>query len=443
MRYINNVFNSKHKKIALALGDLVIFYLGLEATLFMKYGALERWDLHFYPFLWLIIFYSAGMYDWEKFPPTRRYQIAQLTFSSMAISGITAMALFYFVSYFSITPKTNLFLDIIIVSFLLTAWRLWFLKIASKGNKINVLFFGTTEETKEFAKLLKNNPAFGYDVTGIFETAKINHTSAKNFIHENKINLVIVESEILRNEELVKIFYEVLPYGVTIEKFSEFYESIMGKVPTSLINKSWFLENLAEINKRPFEMAKRIVDLTLAVILGAVFLAITPFIAIIIKLDSSGSIFYKHKRVGKNGKIFEFIKFRSMVSGADKIDGLKGNGNDARHTRIGKILRKTYIDELPQIINVLRGEMSFVGPRPERPHYVEELKKKIPFYEIRLLARPGITGWAQISMGNDASVEDAPEKLQYDLYYIKNRSIVMDLGIMLKTASTMARRSGR
>ena len=112
MRYINNVFNSKHKKIALALGDLVIFYLGLEATLFMKYGALERWDLHFYPFLWvhilwLIIFYSAGMYDWEKFPPTRRYQIAQLTFSSMAISGITAMALFYFVSYFSITPKTN------------------------------------------------------------------------------------------------------------------------------------------------------------------------------------------------------------------------------------------------------------------------------------------------------------------------------------------------
>jgi len=132
-----------------------------------------------------------------------------------------------------------------------------------------------------------------------------------------------------------------------------------------------------------------------------------------------------------------------MVKNADSIGGLKGNGKDQRHTRAGKILRKTYIDELPQIINVLRGEMSFVGPRPERPHYVEELKEKIPFYEIRLLVRPGITGWAQINMKNDASVEDAPEKLQYDLYYIKNRSIVMDLAVALKTASTMASRSGR
>lgn len=442
------MLNIKYKKIILAIGDLIIFYAGLETTLFIKYGALERWDLHFYPFLWvhilwLIIFYSAGMYDWEKFPPTRRYQIAQLTFSSTAIAGVTATALFYFMPYFSITPKTNLFLDIIIIFVLLTFWRLYFLKIASKSSKINILFFGTTEEIKEFAKLLKNRATFGYNVAGIFQTSKIDHVSAKKFIYENKINLVVVEPEILQNEELVKIFYEVLPYGVTIEKFSEFYESILGKVPTSLINKSWFLENLAEVNKRPFEMAKRVLDLMLAVILGAIFLAITPFMAMLIKLDSKGPVFYKHKRVGKNGKIFEFIKFRSMIENADKIEGLKGNGNDIRHTTIGKILRKTYIDELPQIINVLRGEMSFVGPRPERPHYVEELKKKIPFYEIRLLARPGITGWAQISMQNDASVEDAPIKLQYDLYYIKNRSIVMDLAIMLKTAATMARRSGR
>ncbi len=442
------MFSAKHKKIILALGDIVIFYAGLEITLFIKYGFAERWDLHFYPFLWvhalwLLIFYSAGMYDWEKFPPTRRYQIAQLTFSSMAISGITATALFYFISYFSITPKTNLFLDVIIVSALLALWRLYFLKIVSKSNKITVLFFGTTEETKQFSKLLKDRPAFGYNVAGIFQTGSLDHNSAKKFIHENKINLVVVEPNILQNEDLVKILYDVLPYGVTIEKFSEFFESIMGKVPTSLINKSWFLENLAEINKRPFEMAKRILDLVIALFLGAVFAATTPFIAILIKLDSNGPVFYKHKRVGKNGKIFEFIKFRSMVKDADKTDGFKGTGDDARHTRVGKILRKTYLDELPQIINVFKGEMSFVGPRPERPHYVDELKKKIPFYEIRLLTRPGITGWAQISMQNDASVEDAPEKLQYDLYYIKNRSIVMDLAIMLKTASTMARRSGR
>lgn len=442
------MLTAKYKKIMLAMGDIIIFYLGLEATLFIKYGFSERWDLHFYPFLWahflwLLIFYSAGMYDWEKFPPTRRYYVAELTFSSMAASGAAAIALFYFLPYFSITPKTNLFLDVLLVFVLLIFWRIWFFRIASKGNGINILFFGSNNETKEFAKLLKGNYSLGYKVAGVFETSNLDHQTAKNFIQTNKVNLVVVEPNILQNEELVKIFYEVLPYGVTIEKFSEFYESIMGKVPTSLINKSWFLENLAEINKKPFEIGKRALDIILAIILGIPFLVLTPVIAIIIKLDSCGAVFYRQKRVGKNGKIFEFIKFRSMIENADKIDGLKGDEEDLRHTRSGRILRQTYLDELPQVINVLRGEMSFVGPRPERPHYVDELKKKIPFYEIRLLTRPGITGWAQISMQNDASVEDAPEKLQYDLYYIKNRSIVMDLGIMLKTASTMARRSGR
>ncbi len=442
------MLKAKHKRFILALGDIIIFYIGLEATLFLKYGFAERWDLHFFPFLWihmlwLLIFYSAGMYDWERFPPSRRYQIVQLVFSSMASSGIAAMGLFYFVHYFSITPKTNLLLDILIVVFLLTVWRLYFLKIVLRGTKINVLFFGSTAETKEFARLLKDRDSLGYNVSGVLENMGLNQNHAKDFIEKNKVNLVVVEPEILQNEELVKIFYEVLPYGVTIEKFSEFYESILGKVPTSIINKSWFLENLAEINKKPFEIGKRVIDITSSLVLGIFVFLLTPIIAFAIKIDTPGPIFYKQKRVGKNGKIFEFLKFRSMIENADQVEGLKGNGDDTRHTKVGKFLRKTYLDELPQIINVLRGEMSFVGPRPERPHYVEDLKKNIPFYEIRLLVRPGITGWAQISMKNDASVEDAPQKLQYDLYYIKNRSTVMDLGIMLKTASTMLSRSGR
>lgn len=448
MRYINNVFRAKLKKTTLALGDIILFYIGLEITLFIKYGFAERWDLHFYPFLWahilwLLIFYSAGMYDWERFPPTRRYYVARLSASTMATAGIAAVFLFYLIPYFRITPKTNLFLDIFIVSVLIVIWRLWFVKVISKENGINALFFGSTSETKKFAEMLKNNGSLGYKVAGVIESSGFEYNGAKDFIQKHKVNLVIVEPEILQNEELVRILYEVLPHGVTIEKFSEFYESIIGKVPTSVINKSWFLENLAEINKRPFELAKRVVDIIFSLVLGIIFLALTPILALLIKLNSKGPIFYKQKRVGQNGKIFEFIKFRSMVKNADKIEGFKGSGNDSRHTKVGKFLRKTYLDELPQLINILRGEMSFVGPRPERPHYVEELKKKIPFYEIRLLVRPGITGWAQISMKNDASVEDAPEKLQYDLYYIKNRSVIMDLGIMLKTASTMARRGGR
>ena len=140
---------------------------------------------------------------------------------------------------------------------------------------------------------------------------------------------------------------------------------------------------------------------------------------------------------------FEFVKFRSQILGAETMSEAKEISEDRRQYAVGKILRKTYLDELPQVWNVFKGEMSFVGPRPERPEYVEELKTRVPFYEMRLLVLPGITGWAQISMENDASVEDAPEKMQYDLYYIKNRSLGLDLAILLKTFFTILKRQGR
>jgi len=144
------------------------------------------------------------------------------------------------------------------------------------------------------------------------------------------------------------------------------------------------------------------------------------------------------------GREFELIKFRSMVKDADQIGGFKKiEGKDPRYTPVGLFLRKSYVDELPQILNVLRGDMSFVGPRPERPEYVQDLKKNIPFYEMRLLVLPGITGWAQINMEDDASVEDAPKKMQYDLYYIKNQSFLLDINIILKTILTILSRSGR
>jgi len=155
-----------------------------------------------------------------------------------------------------------------------------------------------------------------------------------------------------------------------------------------------------------------------------------------------GIIFFRQARVGENGRIFNFIKFRSQVLGAEKMSHAK-EGADERYYAFGNFMRKLYLDELAQIINVLKGEMSFVGPRPERPKYVEELKRKIPYYEIRLLVPPGITGWAQINMENDASVEDASEKILYDLYYIKNFSLMLDLRILLKTIATVLSRSGR
>ncbi|MGB9598661.1 MAG: sugar transferase, partial [Minisyncoccales bacterium] len=228
-----------------------------------------------------------------------------------------------------------------------------------------------------------------------------------------------------------------------ILNFENFYENLAEKIPIYLINETWFLENLAKIKKNFYQFFKRLIDIVLALILFVPFSLLLAPIALAIKLDSRGPIFYRQKRVGKEGKEFWLLKFRSMKEGAEKISGLKSDGKDERLTRLGSFLRKSYLDELPQIINILKGKMSFVGPRPERPEYVKALKEKIPFYEMRLLVLPGISGWAQLKMEKDASVEDAPEKLQYDLYYIKNRSLILDLAIAVKTIMILLGRKGR
>ncbi|MBI2022984.1 exopolysaccharide biosynthesis polyprenyl glycosylphosphotransferase [Candidatus Giovannonibacteria bacterium] len=445
---------AKLKKLILFFGDVAILYFSLFAALALRYGPLDMqsdsitsaWKTHQIPFLWIyaiwiLVFYSAGMYDWEKFTPSRRYYTGRVVLNSMLANFAIAIALFYSIRSFSITPKTNLILVSIISAGLLWAWRTLFLHIISKGAKIKVIFFGSTEETKWFADYVNQNPSLGYKIEVVTAEEDI-----RNALKKKPADLIVVEPNALENKELVKMFYEVLPMGISIMNFAEFHEHLTGKVPTSLITESWFLENLMELNKQSFETMKRGID----IIGGAVILAITflfyPIVGLFIILDSEGPVLFRQARAGKNGKAFSLVKFRSMVKGAEEISGLKessGGKKDARITRVGKILRKIYIDELPQVINIIKGEMSFVGPRPERPEFVKVLKTKVPYYDMRLLVRPGITGWAQISMKNDASVEDAPEKLQYDLYYIKNRTITMDLAIMLKTLTTMLGRSGK
>jgi len=192
-----------------------------------------------------------------------------------------------------------------------------------------------------------------------------------------------------------------------------------------------------------FEVAKRFQDILFSLILAVITIVLFPFIALAIKIESPGPIFFRQKRVGKDGRVFELLKFRSTWR--TSVDESVGWGKEGDHvyTRVGRFLRKSYVDELPQILNVFRGEMSIIGPRPERPEFVEILKKQLPLYETRLLVRPGFTGWAQINMENDAAAEDAPEKLQYDLYYIKYRSLLLDLKIALKTIAIISRRTGR
>ena len=222
--------------------------------------------------------------------------------------------------------------------------------------------------------------------------------------------------------------------GVHVQEWPTFYEKLTGKIFVSSLRPSWLIFSDGSVTTRLTETIKRILDISFAIaglVLSAPLMAVA---AICIKLDSAGPIFFRQERVGKHGQVFMLYKFRSMRKDAEQITGpVWASEDDPRVTRIGKILRKIRLDETPQMFNVLVGNMSFIGPRPERPVFVKQLQEQIPFYALRFSVKPGITGWAQVKYQYGSTVEDAMEKLQYDLYYVKNVSVFLDLLILLNT----------
>jgi len=237
------------------------------------------------------------------------------------------------------------------------------------------------------------------------------------------------------NGELLQSLMDCLELGVEIIPMPVLYEQLTGRVPIEHVGGNWYVAMpIHHPLTRPLNrLVKRLSDVVLAS-LGILCLApVFPFLALAIYLDSPGPIFYTQKRIGQGGRIFKVYKFRSMVPDAEKGKAVWARENDPRVTRVGRILRKTHVDEFPQFLNILKGEMSAVGPRPERPEFVEELAREIPFYRVRHAVKPGMAGWGLVKQGYGSSKEDAVLKLQYDLYYIKHQSLWLDLIILLKT----------
>ncbi|PJE73548.1 MAG: hypothetical protein COV02_02020 [Candidatus Terrybacteria bacterium CG10_big_fil_rev_8_21_14_0_10_41_10] len=419
-------------KTILFIGDVLLLFWSLLATLSLRYWGLPGsvlWENHKWPFffvnaLWIVIFYIAGLYDLGKITPNSKILYI---FKTMLVAAGVAVLMFYFVPNFNITPKTNLLIDAVIASITIWLWRKAIKKFILKSSKIKIFFIGETKEVSEFADFVKDNPQFGYKVLDSASHADV----------------IVTPANARQDGEIITTLYDMILKGKTIVDFDRFYESITGKIPVSTINKVWFLENLIEINKQKFEIIKRWLDVMLAIILFIPYSVILPFVATLIKLTSKGDIFYKQKRIGKNNKTFEIIKFRTMLNNAEKNGAVWADKNDKRITFFGNILRKTRIDELPQLCNVLNGELSFIGPRPERPEFIKDLTEKIPHYSMRHLVKPGLSGWAQVNYPYGASVDDANKKLQYDLYYVKNRSFALELSIALKTILTLLKREGR
>jgi sugar transferase (PEP-CTERM system associated) len=331
---------------------------------------------------------------------------------------------------------------------LMVFWRVtihWFLGHPDFGERI--LIVGSGNLAVELAREVLDRPDAGYRIVGFVGTDS--DLLGKSLINPRVIGMTEQLDEIVKREGIDRIVVAMgerrgqLPTNkllklslageVSIEEGSSFYERITSRVSLNMLRPSWLIFTGRGRRAKLTDLSRSIVHWSVALLGAILSLPIVLLTAVLIKLESRGPVFYKQERVGKNGRTFTLTKFRSMRVDAEQDGPVWASKGDARTTRVGRIIRKIRIDEIPQFWNILKGEMSFVGPRPERPHFVAQLAEEIPFYEQRHLIAPGLTGWAQIKYPYGASIEDARQKLQYDLFYIKNQGLILDAIILFET----------
>jgi exopolysaccharide biosynthesis polyprenyl glycosylphosphotransferase len=447
--------NYNFKKFVLFGGDIIALYFSLYLTLTIRYWGhytANTWSSHFWPFtiifvLWLLIFYISDLYNLNL--AVNNLKFYQVSGRTLIIAGLVSVAFFYLLPQIGIAPKRNLFIYIVVFTIWFYLWRNfynWSLKSYLPKNNIGIV--GYNNLVAEIVNKFKHNPHLGYNISfivddknlgGVLEIKPISELD--NLIQQNNLDTIILSHDPHQSENLRTILFNCLRYKINYVSLPNFYEAVTGKIPLDTINQMWFLENLNENNKIWFDRVKLIYDFVLALIIFIFTLPFWLIIAVIIKFESRGPVFIIMERLGKNNRIFKLIKFRTMREEGN--DRSPTRANDPRVTGFGRLLRITRIDELPQVVNILRGDMSFVGPRPERPELCSVLEKYIPFYGQRTLAKPGLTGSDQISGEyHSPSREDSLKKLQNDLFYIKNRSIYLDLSILLKTVATVLSRKG-
>jgi sugar transferase (PEP-CTERM system associated) len=331
---------------------------------------------------------------------------------------------------------------------LMVSWRLsihWVLGHPDFGERI--LIVGSGNLAVEVAREVLSRPDAGYRIVGFVGTDS--ELLGKSLINPRVIAVTSELAEVVKRENIDRIVVAMgerrgqlptdellkLSLGgtVSIEEGASFSERVTGRVSLNMLRPSWLIFSGRGRQARISGLTRSVVHRLVALIGAILSLPIVLVTAVLIKLDSPGPVFYRQERVGQNGRPFTLVKFRSMRVDAEEAGPVWASKDDERVTRLGRIIRKIRVDEIPQFWNILRGEMNFVGPRPERQHFVAQLAQEIPYYEQRHLIPPGLTGWAQIKYAYGASIEDARQKLQYDLYYVKNQSLILDAIVLFET----------
>ncbi len=375
------------------------------------------------------------------------------------VLSLAVYLMLYFVSPRNALPRL-FFLYFVVAGFaLLAGWRLTYTWLFSRSAFArHTLIVGAGWAGRTIAQAIQEHPDSSFQLLGFVDDdpAKQQHTIAGLPVlgtHENLLPLarahqvsdiiLAITGEI--HSALLQALMDCHEQGISILPMAELYEALTGRIAVEHLGNHWYIVLPLEHSNAHtlYPVLKRAMDLIVATIGLAVLGILLPFIAIAVYLDSRGPIFYTQERIGKGGRPFRVYKIRTMRPNAEENGAVWATENDPRVTRVGRILRKSSLDELPQFLNVLRGEMSIVGPRPERPVFVEQLARELPFYRLRHSVKPGMAGWALIHYGYTSSVEDALVKLQYDLYYLKHRSLRLDLYILLRTLGRMLSFQGR
>lgn len=443
----------RKEPILLFLGDILIFTLALWLSLSVRnleFPTLNEFYNHLTPFsviflTWLFSFFIAGLY--EKHTVMLKSKLPSVILKTQIFNSLIAALFFYLIPYFGIAPKTILFVYLFVSFILILLWRIYGESLFGFKEKEKAILIGSGEEMRDLKLEVNNNSRYGMEFISSIDLDKTGNLDFQSEIldriYTENVSVVVIDLFDKKVEPILPHLYNLIFSKIKFMDMHKIYEDIFDRIPLSLLKYDWFLENISFARKIGYDSLKRGMDIILSFVLGIIALAIYPFVILLIKIDDGGTIFISQERVGQNNKIIKILKFRSMNV---NDDGLFEKEKDQKITRAGRFLRKTRIDELPQLWSIFKGDMSLVGPRPEMPSLVSLYEKDIPYYNIRHLIKPGLSGWAQIYHRTppkfDTGYDETKTKLSYDLFYIKNHSFLLDIKIILKTLKALLSRSG-
>jgi lipopolysaccharide/colanic/teichoic acid biosynthesis glycosyltransferase len=451
-----NRFSSPKGTIILVVGDITIHVFSLIISLAIRYGEIPTRTLladHVPSFLilwacFILVSFIAGLYD--KRIGLIQTRITGLLLSVQVINTILGIMFFYFAPV-GIAPKANLFIYFLVSTGMLFLWRMVMFPVFSISRKQDAVLIGDGEAIVDLNSEINAGFRYGFvfkeHVTTkatVAETVEALSAAVKR----TDATIIVADLNNRTVESTIPFLYSLIFSGIQIVDASRLYESVFDRIPLSMVRERWLIEHssMALGIRYIYDTVKRLMDIFVAGILGLISLIFYPIVYVAIKLDDGGPLFVTQERVGKNNATISMAKFRSMTSNDSGSYHKNGGKTTLKVTRVGKFIRLTRIDELPQLWSVIKGDQSLIGPRPELPALTKVYEEQIPYYNARHLIKPGLSGWAQISHHahphHAVAVNDTRDKLSYDLFYVKNRSLLLDLRIALQTLKALISRQG-